>query len=308
MNIDQHLIETKRALEMALKIDPDNVRAMAGLVIVYLGQDFNIEKASEYADQAVRLAPNASETYYSLGYLLSLKGDFIHSLQAYERAITLDPLNLTVAKVVAELLASYGDYDGVIQFRKKCRDCNDLIFEYDIAQFIAARRGGTKQQIRLSAAQLHHTVRNKLKTDVHFENDYLGEFWLKVTESEMVEWQLGGAKPQSAELLKTINLECQFCYFTGAMIVANLGDYDVAFRILNSSMVGQRYNLFFLVEPLGLDTWPDEFRRDPRFHTFWQRPGMPELAKILRENGKDAALPMPTKGSDKKLDSKLVEF
>lgn len=298
MNIDQHLIETKKALEMALQLEPENVRAMAGLVVVYLGQDLNIEKATVYAEEGVRLAPNASESYYSLGYLFSLKGDFIHSLQAYERAATLDPLNLTVSRFTGQLMASHGDYIGFVEYRQKCKDCSDLIFEYDIDQFLAARRGGTSQQIRQSAVQLHKSVINSLKTDIHFDNDYASKFWLKVTEPKMVEWQLGGVKPQSIEFLKTINVDCLYCFFTGAMIMANLGDFDLAFLILNRSMIGQHFNLYLIVEPLGLDVWPDDFRRDPRFHTFWQRPGMPELAEILRKNGKDAALPLPVNGTN----------
>ncbi len=48
---------------------------------------------------------------------------------------------------------------------------------------------------------------------------------------------------------------------------------------------------------MGRDVWPDAFRRDPRFHAFWQKPGMPELAAILREKDKTLGLPLPLKGA-----------
>jgi len=47
------------------------------------------------------------------------------------------------------------------------------------------------------------------------------------------------------------------------------------------------------LDAMGRDAWPDSFRRDPRFHEFWARPNMPELAAILRENGRTNALPLP---------------
>jgi hypothetical protein len=42
---------------------------------------------------------------------------------------------------------------------------------------------------------------------------------------------------------------------------------------------------------------PESIRRHPRYHEWWARPGMAELAAARRANGKPFGLPLPIEGS-----------
>ena len=116
---------------------------------------------------------------------------------------------------------------------------------------------------------------------------------LRTTEPAFVDWVLGGPRPDAATLGWMSKIDLSRSVFSDAPMFASLGEYDFAFQILESASAAYFDYLFMVVNPIGRDAWPDEFRRDPRFHAFWQRPNMQKLAEMRQARGLSTALPLP---------------
>ena len=78
-----------------------------------------------------------------------------------------------------------------------------------------------------------------------------------------------------------------------------MGHQDIALEALFSPGVLQSgvkgaYSFFALSD----SRWqmPESIRRHPRYHEWWTRPGMAELAAARRANGKPFGLPLPIEG------------
>jgi adenylate cyclase len=96
------LHEARRLLRKALEIDPEYARVHAALALSYVSSWVHrwdhdcpwpsaIDRAYQWASDAVRLAPNLAEAHVSLGYVLSFKRQHEAALAEFERAILLNP-------------------------------------------------------------------------------------------------------------------------------------------------------------------------------------------------------------------------
>ena len=47
--------------------------------------------ALQFTDQALKIAPNEPESWYQKGKILSVRGDSVAALDAYDRALELNP-------------------------------------------------------------------------------------------------------------------------------------------------------------------------------------------------------------------------
>jgi TolB-like protein len=294
MGRQQHFAVANKALEQALAIDPDNVRALSGLSVALLQSNQDLKRSRELAERAVQIAPNASLAHYALAWAYEVYAEFDKAGLAYERAIALDPLNTVLRRVRAlHINAILGDYEGVKTAEAACRGCSsDDYYVYAMAAYIAARRGGTDDQVRESAKVFHEMTKQIEVRPREFSNSIHLEYYLGLSEPAFVEWLLGGDKPSEDSLAWAQDLSCVFCDIALAPMFAAVGLYDQAFMLLEQSISEQSAPLYYVINPIGRDAWPDDFRRDPRFHAFWQSKGLPEVASTLRGKGVTGGLPL----------------
>ena len=256
------------------------------------------------AARAVEIAPNASVTHYLQAEVFFLNGEYTNARRAIDRAVALDPLNIVVQRVRAEYSASMGMLSKVAGVFENCTECELMERIYLArAQFMAARRTGTDEDVRRSARVVNTLAKQYIDQDpsLNFVHAYLA-----TTEPDFVEWLLGGQRPALGRLkwLNEFDVEESFVsdrfafVFSDALLLARVGETDLAFKILNRAFENQLILLQMIIEPTGRDAWPEAFRRDPRFHAFWQKPGMPALAELLRKKGKTLGLPLPIEGND----------
>ena len=284
-----------------MELDSDNARALSALAANLLMFEFDINRATELAARAVAIAPNSSLAHYANAWVLELRGEMQPARRAYERAIALDPLNNVLRRVYAlHHDAVLGDYDTVIAAEESCESCSpDDIFVYRLAGFMAARRGGTDEQVRTAANALREFV---VKWLANFADTMsMGidvRFFLDMCSPGFVEWLLGGPRPPQGELAWMDGPDCTACDVDYAPVFARVGEHASAIEILHRATARGGSALFYIIDPIGLDAWPEPVRRDPRFHAFWQQQGMPELAAILRANGVTGGLPLPMENRD----------
>ncbi len=298
MTYVQHIAEARKALEMALVLEPQNARALAGLAIDVLQVELDVVRGTALAAEAVGIAPNASLSNYAQAFSLNIRGEYAKAMQAMERAIALDPLNEVLRRVRTEYLSSRGDYAAVSDNSEQCATCSPtetLIIAR--ARYMAARRGGSDDDVRETAAVVYALASEILQND-RSSFDGVANFpgpkvLLGTTEPQFVEWYLGGPRPDAVQLAWMSDIDLDSAHVGEAPMFASLGETDIALSVLFAAFRSYKDNLFMGLDAMGRDAWPDSFRRDPRFHEFWARPNMPELAAILRENGRTSALPLP---------------
>ena len=300
LTYEEHATEAKRASERALELDPENVRALAGLAVSLIQFDFDIKQATGLLERAVAIAPNSSLVHYASAWLYELRGELTRANQFYERAISLDPLNAVLKRVrTLHYNAVLGDYAGVIEAQTDCTVCTtDDLLIFELAKFMAARRGGTDEEVRQAAASYRAMLLQLTRQNYKVSLDFDMEMFLGHTDPAFIDWLLGGARPPDDSLSWMYDLSCAVCDITLTTALAAVGEYDAAFELLELSTKTHHDFLFYIIDPIGRDAWPDDFRRDPRFHAFWQRQGMPELAAILKANNKTGGLPLPLDGEN----------
>jgi len=295
LTTELHLGNATRAFERALDLDSDNVRALAGLAANLLQTDFDINYSTELVERAVASAPNASLAHYASAWVYELRGELTRANQAYERAIALDPLNIVLRRVRAlHYNAILGDYAGVMAAAANCPACSaDDAWVFAMAKYIGARRGGTDEEVRQAAASYREMMLQLNEQSEQVSIDFDMNLNLGYSDPAFVEWLLGGTRPPEGSLTWIRDLSCTICDISISTTLAAVGEYDAAFKLIELSTRTHNDAHFYILNPIGRDAWPDDFRRDPRFHAFWQRKGMPELAAILQANGVTGGLPLP---------------
>lgn len=290
--MEQQIAEIDRAFSMALQIDPDNVRAHAGLI----RSDKSPALAARHLEQAMALAPNASLVNYVAANHYFFVGDHKRAAAAYDHALTLDPLNGTIWRMRASALAATGAYFEVADDWKQhaacevseCTQQNAYAAYYGL---IGAMMAGDETEIRYWREVYERNVSTLL------ESPNVGLRTRAQMLLVFIGSDIGGMS--DADFWRSIeaaHLKDASPYLWSSMLAQN-GRMDVAIADLTDKVLGfgraftTAEDLYlFLPGPFEV---PEEMRRHPRYHAFWARPGMAELAEMRRANGQSAGLPLP---------------
>jgi TolB-like protein/cytochrome c-type biogenesis protein CcmH/NrfG len=294
MNKEQHRSATRNALEAALMLDDENVRALAGLGAYYIVQELDVGRATASLRRALELSPNSAESRYDWTLIPVFTGNLSDIRQVFDQALSLDPLNQTIKRVYAEALGVLGDYDSVSEYVENCDDCTRLDQILGLsALYMAARRNGTDNQVRKAAAKYNAQLnKNGSLLKPYYSKTYVTR-QLTISSPAVVESLLSGLALPEQELKILRSLPKEDASFNEPLLLAQIGETNAALSMLELAYNDTLSDLFLITQPMGRDVWPEAMRRDPRFHAFWQKPGMPELAAMLREKGKTAGLPLP---------------
>jgi TolB-like protein/Flp pilus assembly protein TadD len=279
------------ALGRALELDPDNVRAVAGLGAFYSEPSLDIERALEYSRRAYEMAPNAGYTNYNLAHVLFYSGDIDGALRHVRRARTIDSLNDLPTLVHAQILAQTGRLDRAQAARDECLACIPARSAHD--HWLATLGAGTPAQARHALDALTQAQMSFADGRPDRREEILGYIALN---TDYTEAYLG---TENAGTLSLETLDDETASTMDAALFARLGEdqraLDILFRQYGD--VNAVLNLTWLLNP-GRFELPEHTRRLPRYHEFWALPGMPALAAMRRANGQTAGLPLPMETSE----------
>jgi tetratricopeptide (TPR) repeat protein len=104
------LDESKKYLEKAIELDPQNGRAYFELGLLYNVQQ-NQGDAQQSLEKAVQKSPNESKFWYALGEIYRLQEQFEKAIKAYTRAVELDPPYLKATGKLGLLFVDAKRYD-----------------------------------------------------------------------------------------------------------------------------------------------------------------------------------------------------
>ena len=296
--LDDSLVRAEKsgqAFDRALELDPGNARAHAGLAFWYSNGGLDIKKAQHHAARAIELAPNSSVTHYAVAQMLSTSGDYDAALLSFDRAIALDPLNVTIFRVKKIVEAALGGTEEAIADINACDLCqNSMFVKFAYRNVMAltlddASLGPYRDELAraLKANEIDPYFVEGGESNLLVMNAILGD-------QGAIEQII--AHPENDRFWESYS---SLGLYSG--ISASLGgDIDFILKILDRGYATK--DLFhstsdsFFIMPNRFEA-TDSLRRDPRYHEFWARPGLKELAEVRRSNGAEWGLPLPIDGN-----------
>jgi tetratricopeptide (TPR) repeat protein len=110
------LMEAKELYRKVIKSDPQNVRALNNLGVIYLAQK-NYKRATNRFLDALAIKPDSVDVYYNLACLYSKKKDFVRSLHYLKKAFGLNPEVSQWAKNDSDLreLSKFSDFNNLLE-------------------------------------------------------------------------------------------------------------------------------------------------------------------------------------------------
>ncbi len=309
LTIETYPDAVEAAFARALAIDPENVRALASLAFWHTLNSVDLGKAKAALDRAMARAPNNSFVQYMAAMIADGVGDSAAMARAMKRSLADDPLNRTKQRVGFVMAASHGEYDPFHPFLRQIQDaidtchpektCTELeIGSADFFLVATAIQAGSKSDIATAQSYLDKAFAGRALTVSYSEDDYRCD-----QELYRLLLETAGEVPSEATQCLLNEAWVKNKTFNGLFDVsytALMGHQDIALEALFSPDVllfGMYGNPAIYV--LSDSRWqlPESIRRHPRYHEWWTRPGMAELAAARRANGKPFGLPLPIEGS-----------
>ncbi|MEM6819139.1 MAG: winged helix-turn-helix domain-containing protein [Pseudomonadota bacterium] len=282
--------KTEAALLTALSLDPDNVKANAALAVFHSTQRIDIEKADLYLRKAQSIAPNAASTHYASTWVYRLLGNAEAALAAIDRTIALDPLNPALPGSRAAILIELGRFDEAMAifdacFEVRCMGEGFIAFGSTAAILSEDAEHLNRWRPRMAAfAEILSTQSDEQKPNVA---KVLPAFMAVGFGSENAEQQIEGFRQLMAEELITDSIGSW-----GPTLAPFLPVETVMDALHLAYERGELFGAVFTLTPLyGVNDWPEEVLRHPRYRELWERPGMPELAARWRLQESTAGLP-----------------
>ncbi|WP_260482322.1 TIR domain-containing protein [Sphingomicrobium flavum] len=285
---EQSVRKIRAALDRALELDPGNARANA--VLAAWGVD--PAGAQGFIDAALARAPNDAFVAYSAGLHAQFVGDMDEAIRQFDRSLALDPLNLTVWRIRTFAYSGAGRFDEVSEELMNAATCTDT------CHF---------GQVIFAASGLLATVHDQSAEDIGRWLALLGENRQRVAgesgEDDLwLNWLSDYARSVTSDQSFTAQLPADPAAYrigvglaTPATLLAHSGHFDEALILLENGR--KEMELFgpndFLPLLPGRLEYPEELRRDPRYHALWSHPQMKALAQARRANGQTAGLPLP---------------
>jgi TolB-like protein/Tfp pilus assembly protein PilF len=299
---DRDLLRSKESYERALKIDPTNSRARAGLAMIFLllGQSPNdamppsqsVPLAREAAEKALQSDAKNADAYCVLG---NIAQSYDHDMPAAERffqkAIELDPANVTAHEW-------YGYFLTVNNRLPEALRQTEQALELDPASPLLQNVHG---EINYYKRDFDASIQQELKTlerspgflypriwlasayrEKRMYQEALNEFDLARKQSNDSPALLGlnghalaiaGDKAGAQRMLTKLEQTSKTRYVPAlyfAAVYTGLGDKDQTFHWLEKAFTEQDDRLIYL----GVDPIADPLRGDPRFQQLMNRSGL----------------------------------
>ena len=280
--------EGRRALESAQALAPDMPRLHAAFAAYYINVELDIEQAIFHARRAMEIAPNAAYANYALADVLASRGEVDELIRAVDRAISMDPLNPTVRRVGAELLAMYGFGESMLVGQENCVGWISVRACFQ-GQIWAAVHAGNRADVTMIFGAIDALESDSGQQAIVVPADFAGdaEFMGALAAFHL------GERNELATRYEQFVVNSEEKTTLRVQVLARVGDIDQALDALFATYY-ELWDLniaWHLTE--GRFAFPDALRRHPRFHEFWALPRMAEFAAVRRANGHTAGLPLP---------------
>lgn len=261
---EQRTTLAKSYVQKALEID--NTLG-EGYAVVALGQcysEWNFVGAEQNYRRAIELSPNDATAHHWFAEFLSMQGRFGESLEEYARAMSLDPLSMSIRTDRALSFYYARDYDRAVNYLNEARQVDpDYSLTYTFLDWVYREKGmyaeAADAMEKVYALQQKKGERGEA-TMKRFERyaDQLRNgaaahgdrgYWRVMADSEVTM----GAGP----------------YYV-AVAHAKLGENDEAFKYLEMAF-RDHYTGFVW---LKVDPAIENLRQDPRFNNLLRRVGI----------------------------------
>lgn len=115
----ERLAQATAAIEKALALAPDDldVKTFAGSYHYYGHRDY--DEAARYYRAVVDAAPNHVDALSSLGFIRRREGNWRESIDLLERALAIDPRNMSVLNGLLATFERLRDYDRAIEIQTR---------------------------------------------------------------------------------------------------------------------------------------------------------------------------------------------
>ncbi len=291
---DQIIEHVSAAFNRALELDPDNARALAGLVYFHIYRKIDITAASQHLSKALAVSANSGFTQYAAAQYYFMVGDEAKAIRAINRALVADPLNQTLQRIDFQHDSAFGNFDPEAPALKELEACTqtdcgpgDWLIAW--SAMVSVLHSGDEREIR-RIKNVFQAVYEALGGAGEFSRDAY-QFLLTYADTVL------GTDPGTAYWAETDfqSLGTVGIFAMDASILAQMGRNEDAIAILQELANTDRFfssrGVNYVLSP-GRFALPDQIRRDPRYHQIWTRPGMPEIELARRSNGQEYGLPL----------------
>lgn len=292
--------EIESSFARALELNPNNPRALAGLVYYHTNRQIDIAAANEYLERALIAAPSYGFTNYAAAQFYFSVGDELQATNALNRAIGADPINMTLRRIKFQYDAAFGRFDAASPYLEGLTDCVQsacLVEHWQKALFVI-----------ISA--LHAASERDL---VSFRDDFDDIYQTLSTPPESLSGTHRLLMAYANSILQEgepfeywsntdfLAIEPVGTFALDASILAQQGLDDQALDILERVSADERFfasrGVVYVLWP-GRIQMPDHIREHPRYDEIWSLPGMPEIALARMSNQQPAGLPLYTNNPD----------
>lgn len=301
--LDRDFARSVTAFQHALDKDPRYAPALAGLAmsVLLLGESPNdalppleaLPKARQSAYQALKLDPNLSDAYCVLAnFSQAYDHNLAESERLYQKAIELDPSNVTALKW-------YADHLFVTNRLAEASREIDKALEIDPASPLL---NTARAEIKYYQRDFDGTIEQAQRTTVRYPEFILARFWLasayrqkKMFPQALEQFDelrkhypsnsamlmayghtlaLSGDRAGALKVLSQLQSESRSRYIPSTYIAGmytGLGDVQQAFYWLDKAYAEKNDRLVYL----GVDPIADPLRSDPRFAALMKKVGLP---------------------------------
>ena len=117
--------EAKASAQKALELDPDLAQAHAALGNVALFYDFDIRAAERSFQRAIQIDPSYATAHQWYAFALAASRRFDEAVARIRKARELDPLSLSIAADVGQILYYAGRYDEAEREARKALEMDE---------------------------------------------------------------------------------------------------------------------------------------------------------------------------------------
>ena len=248
--------EAVRAARRAVELDPLSVSALSSGGRTYESAG-DLRTAAEMYRRALALVPEDPFVLRHVGWTLVLLGERTEALRLADRLLEILPNSVDDVSRVAWVYAYAREFDRAIELYRRAIDLDpdSPVYHAHLANALAAT-GKYEEAVRVAerAAEL-----DGLDSETEYVRLVRAYVYAKA-----------GREEAARRALTTLP---ENDYFGRAAVLANLGERDRAFALIERAVDQKAPGL----TELGADWWFDPLRGDPRMDRLLERAGVPEV-------------------------------
>jgi len=281
--------------EQAIKLDPSYAMAWAGLSELlslrtdsgYLPTDEGYRKARDAAERALALDPNLPEAHAARGFIkTNYDWDWAGADTSFQRALALDPGNVTTIRNAARLSAALGRFDEALALERRAVELDPLNTAVHFGHCLIAYYAGKldeaeaacKKTLEISPARpLAHAFLGRINLAQLHPQDAVAaaerepEEWAHLQGLALASHALGRNKDSDAALAELIVKDATTGAYQIAEAYAFRGEIDRAFEWLERAYASRDGGL----AQLKGDPLLKSIERDPRYAEFLKKMHLP---------------------------------